>query len=47
MTSKEEHPEWISPHEVQFKVIMKELNVERKRYLLLNIKERSFTTLSS
>ena len=39
--------QWKSDFEIEFKIIMKELNVERKRYLALNMKDRAIQILRS
>jgi hypothetical protein len=37
---KEEDVDYISEDEIQFKVILTEINIERKRFLLLNRKTK-------
>ena len=43
----EESVTWVSENQIEFKVILRELNTERKRYLVLNIKERLIQLLRS
>jgi len=42
--AQDRHPEefvdWKNDHEVEFRVILKELNVDRQRFLHINIKDR-------
>ena len=43
----EEDVDWLNDNEVEFKVIAKELNVERRRYLKLNLAARVIYVLTS
>ena len=44
---QEDKVEWKSDYEIEFKIIIKELNVERKRFLVLNIRDRKLVLLTS
>lgn len=36
----EEFVDWKSDHEVEFRVILKELNLDRQRFLVINTRDR-------